>query len=63
MSLNESMTEEAALAMPRAALTPAFSQREMEEEREANPRLNPAMGLMAWRIGVVRKGDIATSRL
>ena len=31
MSLNESIVEDAALAMPMAALIPAFSQREKEE--------------------------------
>ena len=42
MSLNESIVEDAALAMPRAALTPTLSQKE-REKREAIRRLNPAI--------------------
>jgi len=34
MSLNESIIEEAALAMPRAALIPTFSQWEKEKDGE-----------------------------
>lgn len=40
--LNESIVEDAALAMPMAALTPTLSQTETEK-REAIRRLNPAI--------------------
>ncbi len=42
MSFNESIVEDAALAMPMAALTPTLSQKE-RERRKAIRRLNPAM--------------------
>ena len=42
MSLNESIVEDAALAMPRATLIPAFSRGE-KGKREAIRRLNPAI--------------------
>jgi hypothetical protein len=42
MSLNESIVEDAALAMPMAALSPALSQRE-REKRQVILRLNPAL--------------------
>lgn len=42
MSLNESIVEDACLAMPKATLTPALSQVE-REKREAIRRLNPAI--------------------
>ncbi len=42
MSLNESIVEDAALAMPTAALTRPLPEGE-EEDREAIRRLNPAI--------------------